>query len=254
MAAVFGGGATVANLRPLLPGGVRGVLQAAGLLFFAFAGYARIATLGEEVADPARTIPRAIPLALFLTLAVYTAVAVAGLLAIGPEALAGADAPLAAAVRAGAHDWLAPAVQVGGSLASLGVLLSLIAGITRTSFAMARNHELPAWLAAVHPRHRVPYRAELAVGVLVTAVVLAVDLRGAIGFSSFAVLTYYGIANASAWTLVGAERRWPRPLAGLGVAGCAALAFSLPLASVLTGLAVLATGALVWAVTHRTEF
>ncbi len=71
-----------------------GVLEAAGLLFFAFAGYARIATLGEEVRDPTRTIPRAIPVALGIALAVYASVAVAVLAALGPQRLAASTAPL----------------------------------------------------------------------------------------------------------------------------------------------------------------
>jgi basic amino acid/polyamine antiporter, APA family len=126
------------------------------------------------------------------------------------------------------------------------VLLSLIVGVSRTAFAMAANGELPRWLDAVHPRHRVPHRAEVTVGALVATVVLVADLRGAIGFSSFAVLTYYAITNASAWTLPPEQRRWPRPIAGLGVVGCVVLAFTLPSASVVGGVVVLVLGAVIW--------
>jgi basic amino acid/polyamine antiporter, APA family len=246
---LLGGQAAPANLAG--PGGrpgLHGVLQAAGLLFFAFAGYARIATLGEEVTDPARTIPRAVPLALGIVLAVYLVVATAALLAVGPAALAAAAAPLADAVAAGRLAELAPAVRAGAAVASFGVLLSLQAGLSRTAFAMAANRDLPHGLAAVHPRHRVPHRAELAVAVLVAAAVLAVDLRGAIGFSSTLVLVYYAVANAAAWTLGPGERRRPRWLAGAGLAGCLLLAASLPAASLLAGAAVLGAGTVVWAV------
>jgi APA family basic amino acid/polyamine antiporter len=130
-------------------------------------------------------------------------------------------------------------------VAALGVLLSLLVGVSRTAFAMSSAGDLPRWFDAVHPRHRVPHRAELVVGVLVVAVVLIADLRGAIGFSSFAVLLYYAIANASAWTLTPAERRWPRGIAGFGVVGCVVLAFTLPPASVVLGLVVLAIGVVV---------
>ncbi len=241
-----GGQATSQNLGDLGVGGVRGVLQSAGLLFFAFAGYARIATLGEEVRDPERTIPKAIPRALAITLVVYAAVATAALLAVGPEALARSAAPLTTAVEAGSLDWLSPAVRIGGTIAALGVLLSLIAGVSRTMFAMAADGELPRWLDAVHPAHKVPHRAEATVGCLVAALALLTDLRGAIGFSSFAVLTYYAIANASAWTLPRPQRRWPRALAAAGVIGCALLALTLPGSSIAAGSAVLAAGALVW--------
>jgi APA family basic amino acid/polyamine antiporter len=246
---LLGGQAELAKLTGPGPGaGAHGVLQAAGLLFFAFAGYARVATLGEEVADPARTIPRAVPLALGIVLAVYAVVCGSALLAAGPAALAASAAPLAEAVAAGRLASLEPVVRVGAAVASLGVLLSLQAGLSRTGFAMAANHDLPAALAAVHPRHRVPYRAELAVAALVAVALLAVDLRGAIGFSSTLVLVYYAVTNAAAWTLGRGERRRPRWLAGAGLAGCLLLAASLPAKSALAGAAVLAVGAAVWAV------
>jgi basic amino acid/polyamine antiporter, APA family len=250
VAVAFGGEVAVSNLDTDAPGGVWGVLQAGGLLFFAFAGYARIATLGEEVQDPAHTIPRAIPIALGTVVAVYTVVLVAVLLAVGPTTLAGSPAPLAAAVEAGRWAALAPVVRVGAVVAAAGVLLSLLAGVSRTALSMARRRELPGVLDAVHPTFRTPYRAEVATAVLVGAIVLVADLRGAIGFSSFAVLTYYGLANASAWTLRGAERRWPRWLAGLGVALCALLALTLPAVAVVGGLVLLAVGSAVWVATR----
>src|SRR4029453_7690361 len=132
--------------------------------------------------------------------------------------------------------------------ASLGVLLSLLVGVSRTALAMARRRDLPGWLDAVHPRYQGPHHAELAVATIVVGVVAVADVRGAIGFSSFAVLVYYAIANASAFTLSADERRWPRWLTVAGVVGCLALAATLPWRSVALGAAVLAVGALVWAV------
>jgi basic amino acid/polyamine antiporter, APA family len=231
--------------------GAYGVLQGAGLLFFAFAGYARLATMGEEVRDPERTIPRAIPLALGLVLALYAAVAAAALVALGPDRLAAASAPLAEVVETSRLDGLAPAVRVGAALAALGVLLSLLLGVSRTVLAMARERELPGWLDAVHPATRVPHHAELAVAAVVVAVVLVADLRGAIGFSSFAVLTYYAVTNASALTLPADRRRYPRGVAVLGLAGCAVLALSLPAPSVVGGLVVLAGCSLAWPLARR---
>jgi APA family basic amino acid/polyamine antiporter len=246
VAASFSSGETdAARLELAGDASVGGVLQAAGLLFFAFAGYARIATLGEEVRDPRRTIPRAIPLALAITLVVYAAVATAVLAVLGPAGLADATAPLADTVRQAGVPALAPVVRVGAAVAALGSLLALILGISRTTLAMARDHHLPHALAAVHPRFNVPHRAELAVGAAVVALVSFADLRGAIGFSSFGVLAYYAIANASAWTLAPDEGRPPRAVPALGLAGCVLLAFSLPLASVVAGAAVLAAGAVV---------
>ncbi|WP_399552398.1 APC family permease, partial [uncultured Cellulomonas sp.] len=244
-ASVAGGTASTDNLTGVDLGGV---LQSAGLLFFAFAGYARIATLGEEVVDPQRTIPRAVPLALGIVLVVYAVVGVCALLALGPDGLAATAAPLRAVVEAGAWAALSPVVQVGAAVASLGALLALVLGVSRTAFAMARDHELPPYLAAVHPRHGVPYRAELAVAAVVVALVATLDVRGAIGFSSFGVLTYYALTNASALRLGRDEGRPPRWVAVLGLVGCVVLALTLPLPSVLGGLAVALVGAGAWAV------
>lgn len=221
--------------------GVGGLLQAAGLLFFAFAGYARIATLGEEVRDPAKTIPRAIPIALGVALVVYAAVATAVMSVMGSAAMASATAPLADAVAAAGHPGLVPVVRVGAVVAAVGALLALILGVSRTTLAMARDRHLPHALAVVHPRFDSPYRAEVAVGLVVAVLAATVDLRGAIGFSSFAVLLYYAIANAAAWTL-GVRRVVPV----LGFGGCVVLGFALPLTSVLAGLGVVALGAAVY--------
>ncbi|GJF20284.1 amino acid transporter [Mycolicibacterium cyprinidarum] len=224
----------------------RGVLQSAGLLFFAFAGYARIATLGEEVRDPARTIPRAVPLALGIALVVYGLVAVAVLAELGSAALAAADAPLAEAVRVAGFPGLVPVVSVGAAVGALGALLALLLGVSRTTLAMARDRHLPHALAAVHPRHHTPHRAELAVGITVALLAAVIDVRNAIGFSSFAVLLYYAIANASALTL-GAGRLLP----AIGLAGCLTLAVTLPVTAVATGTAVVLIGMVVYAVQGR---
>ena len=247
LASAFGGTADFARALPEAPLNGYGVLQAAGILFFAFAGYARIATLGEEVADPARTIPRAIPVALGIAFAVYALVAVCALAAVGATSLAASVAPLAAAVEQGRWAALSPVVRMGAAVASLGVLLSLLAGVSRTAFAMASNGDLPRFLASVHPRRRIPHRAELAACALTIIVVAIADVRNAIGFSSFAVLVYYAIANASALTLAAHERRWPRALAGVGLAGCALVAVSLPPQTVLAGVAVLGAGIVIYA-------
>ncbi|MFE3443733.1 APC family permease [Nocardia sp. NPDC059180] len=230
---------------------VVGILQAAGLLFFAFAGYARIATLGEEVRDPARTIPRAIPLALAITLVVYAAVAVAVLLVLGPQRLAESTAPLSAAVQAAGIDWLSPIVRAGAAVAALGSLLALILGVSRTTLAMARDHHLPSTLAAVHPRTAVPHHAEIAVGAVVAVAAATADLRAAIGFSAFGVLLYYAIANAAALTLRADEGRPLRVIPALGLIGCLVLACTLPAEAALAGAAVTAVGAIVYLLRRR---
>lgn len=240
--ALLGDGTTTDHVTDLGSASAYDVLQAAGLLFFAFAGYARIATLGEEVREPETAIPRAIVVALTVATVVYLVVGVSALLAAGADVLADAPAPLAATVEAAGAAWAQPIVRVGAAAASLGSLLVLIAGIGRTALAMARNGDLPRWLDAVHRRHRTPHHAELVVGVVVGALVLTTDLRGVLAFSSFGVLTYYAIANASAYTQDSDHRRWPRVFNVVGVVGCAVLAVTLPWQGVVSGVVVLAVG------------
>jgi basic amino acid/polyamine antiporter, APA family len=247
--ALASGRAQGAHLAGFGHAGVYDTLRSAGFLFFAFAGYARIATLGEEVVEPERTIPRAIPLALGVTLVVYVAVAVSALLASGPAVVASSDAPLKAVLEAVGRAGVAPVVQVGAAVASLGVLLSLLAGVSRTVFAMAANADLPRPLAAVEPRRRTPAVAVVASGLVVAVVCGASDIRSAIGFSSFCVLVYYALANASALTLRAGARASVTALAG--VVGCLAVAVTLPAESVVAGTAVLSLGALAYGVRRR---
>ena len=186
-----------------------GVLRAGGFLFFAFAGYARIATLGEEVRDPATTIPKAIPRALAGVLAIYAVVGVTLLAALPVDAIAASDAPLGLVVSTSRFDWLAPIVRVGAGIAALGVLLNLIPGVSRTVLAMARRRELPHWFATIDDRRSLPLRAEAAVTAVVIVLTATLDLRGAIGFSGVTILTYYAITNAACLTLPDDQRRWP---------------------------------------------
>jgi basic amino acid/polyamine antiporter, APA family len=226
----------------VLASGWYGILQSAGLLFFAFAGYARIATMGEEVINPRRAIPRAIVTALTIAVVVYAAIAISILSVLGADGIARTPAPLAAAVAVGSWDWAAPVVRVGAALAALGALLALIAGLGRTSLAMAREDDLPRWLAAVHPRFKVPHRAELVLAGVICGMICVTDLRGAIGFSSFGVLIYYLVANIAAYTQTGENRRYPRALQVMGAVACAVLVATLPAESVAAGLLMFGAG------------
>ncbi len=218
-----------------------GVLQGAGLLFFAFAGYARIATMGEEVVDPARTIPRAITLALTGAVVVYALVGITVVTVLG-ESAATSTAPLADVVAAVGWAPLEPLVRVSAAAASLGALLALLTGIGRTTLAMARERDVPTFFAKVDERWQVPRRAEITIALIVVAIVLVADLRGAIGFSSFGVLTYYLIANAAAFRQEGAARRYPRMMQVVGALGCLLLVNTLPVVASLVGAAVLGVG------------
>ncbi len=171
----------------------------------------------------------------------------------GSDVLANATAPLAAALDAAGAEQVVPLVRIGAAIASAGALLSLIAGVGRTTFAMAREGDLPRTLSAVHPRFHVPHHAEVALGAIVCVLVATTDLRGVIGFSSFGVLVYYAIANAAAYTQTGTQRRTPRWLQVLGGVGCLVLVASLPAVAIGLGLAVFAVG-LIWRLVWRHRF
>ena len=266
--AVATGGTTATGFAAAVPGPladvpdgtlgvVLAVLQAAAILFFAFAGYARVATLGEEVTAPRRTIPRAILLALGIVLALYVLLAVL-LVLVGPapDPAGWGPAPFVAALDAvGAGGAWTAVVTVGATAAAAGSLLALVAGVSRTMLSMAREGDLPRPLAAVSARFGVPWRAEVTVGAVVVALVLLVpSALTAVAASSFGVLLYYAVANAAALTQRGGDRLFPRALQVVGLAGCVLLVAALPRPTLLAGLGVVATGILVrLLVRSRTE-
>jgi len=234
-------GAGAAPRSPIaLTGGGLGVLQAAALIFFTFAGYARVATLGEEVRDPGRTLPRAVIAALAIVLVLSAATAAILLMRLGAHGLAASSSPLADAVGPGAETF----IRITAAVACLGSLLSVLAGLSRTSLAMARDGELPGRLAGISERTAAPVFAELAVAVVGVAAVLLLDPARLVGVSACAVLGYYGIAHLAA--IARARRLGARPpvLPLLGLLGCGALALSTPWPAIVgvTVLVLLAVG------------
>ncbi|NDL58422.1 amino acid permease [Phytoactinopolyspora mesophila] len=236
---------------PLDDVGPLGVLASAAVLFYAFAGYARITVLGEEVRDPARSIPRAVTIGLLLVFLLYVAVGAVVLAVLGTEGAAASEQPLRAVAETADAGWLVPVVTAGAGVAALGALLSLLAGVGRTSFAMAAEGDLPRVLAAVHPTRKVPHLAELGAGIVTALAVLSGDLVQTLSISAFAVLVYYAVANLAAWRLSAEERRWPRWLSGLGLVLCIALALSLPARLVGLGTLLLAMMLVLRAVVAR---
>lgn len=213
-----------------------GTLQAAAMIFFAFAGYARMATLGEEVRDPRRTLPVAIVIALVITLIVYGTVGITVTAALGTEALAASESPLADAL--GGAWW----VRALAGVACLGSLMSVLAGLSRTGLAMARARDLPGALARVSPRTNAPAVAEATVATLAVVAVLFLEPAQLIGVSSCAVLGYYSIAQLSALRQGGNDRWLPRVFSVIGLVGCLTLALTVPLPAIIATCAVLALG------------
>lgn len=224
----------------LFEGGWAGILQSAGLLFFAFAGYARMATLGEEVRDPRRTLPRAIVTALALTLVVYGVIGLLCVLVLGPAALAASASPLAD-LAGGAEPWTGIA-RVLAAIACLGSLAGILAGLSRTGLAMAREGDLPGALGRISPARRSPVTAEVTIGLVAVLGVLLLDPAQLVGFSACAVLVYYAIAHLAALRQPPEERWLPRWVQYAGAAGCLILAVNLPWPGVLAAFAWLGLG------------
>ncbi len=210
-----------------MPGGVHGVLTAAGLVFFAFAGYARIATLAEEVRDPSRTLRKAIAIALGVTVVTYLLVAAALLAGLGAERLSMESAPLVAVVDSGQAPALGVLVRVGAAVAAGSALLSVLVGTSRTALAMARRGELPRSLAAVGGRGT-PWRADIAGGAVAVIVAVVAGPAAAIALSACAVLVYYAVVNLAALRLLPAERSRPHWMSWAGLVACLLLAALLP--------------------------
>lgn len=215
---------------------LQAVPQAAALLFFAFAGYARLATLGEEVRDPERTIPRAVAVSFAVVTVLYVVAAAAVAHALPPDVADVSDRAVADAVETLGHPALTTAVAVTAVVAAGGALLSLLGGVSRTTLAMSRDRHLPRALAHESSRG-VPAAAQVAVALVVVAALPFVDAVEAVAASSGCVLVYYALTNAAAVTLGGTVLR---VLAVAGLVGCVLLVLSLPLAGVLwTGAVVL---------------
>jgi APA family basic amino acid/polyamine antiporter len=221
-----------------------GIASAAGLFFFAFAGYARMATLGEETRNPTRTIPRAIVGALCVVVVLYVIVALAIIPALEGAAVI-PEAPLTL-VPSGGPDWMMVALAL---IASLGSLIAILAGLSRTTFAMARSRDFPMVLARVSPATGGPVFAELSVAVVAIVLILFTNPLWLVGLSSAGVLTYYAIGHLSALAQPPSERFLPRLVPLVGLVLCVLLVATIPTAS-LVAAAVSAVVGSVWFVVN----
>jgi basic amino acid/polyamine antiporter, APA family len=232
-----------------------GFLRAVALLFVAYTGYGRIATMGEEVKDPARTIPKAIMGALLLAMALYGAVSSAAVVAVGAQAFAAltqrGGAPLEAIARQVGGPAVAAAVGAGAVAAMGGVLLNLLLGLSRVLLAMARRGEAPQALARVEERTHSPRRAVWVMGAVVGALTLAGDLKMTWSLSALTVLLYYGLTHVAALRLPPTQRRAPRWVAVAGLIACFGLTFWVEGRAWLIALGLMTAGLVVRAALRR---
>lgn len=212
------------------------VIVAAGVVFFAFAGYARVATLGDEVRNAKSNIPKAIVISLSGVLVLYLLLAQVLLSNLGPNLLP-TQTPVADLMRAlSGNEILAPMVA---GLASLGSMLALLAGVSRTAATMAEDGELPT-IFKRRNKFGSPWIAEVIIAVGAIALSAIGEIFWVIGFSSFSVLFYYAVGHLSAFAQPKNERAMPRWLNLLGIALCLTLAFSFGWQTVTISVAILA--------------
>lgn len=229
--------------------GTVSLLEGAALMFVAYTGYGRIATLGEEVRDPRRIIPPAVITTLAVSAVLYVAVAAAALtLAPGTEFARLAEttgAPLEVLSNRTSGALVGRIVAIGAVTAMLGVLLNLVLGLSRVVLAMGRRADMPRATAKLDATQTTPWVAVLVVTGIVTTLVLINDITTAWSLSAFTVLLYYATTNLAALRLPDADKRFPRAVAVIGLVGCLSLALTIEPSILLAGLATLGVG-LVW--------
>ena len=230
------------NLLPFAPHGFFGIAESAALLFFAYTGYARIATLGEEVADPKRTIPRAVIITIVISVILYLAVAMVAVGSIGAAAMSQSGSPLQAAASTFTAPGVFWVVGIGAATAMFGVLLSQIVGISRMMFAMARRNDLPRILEHTSDKYAVPGYGIMLSGTVIVLLAWFGTLQSVVSAAAFTILIYYGIANICALRMSPADKLYPKWVAILGLVFCIAMAASLPMSTILNGVGVLVAG------------
>lgn len=234
-------GSNTSNLQPFAPNGVLGILRATGLLFFAYTGYSRIATLVEEVRNPRRTIPRATVIALLTAVVLYLLVGTAAIAVLGTTRLSNSSSPFEDVMLAVGSGIGLAIVAVGALLTTFNEGLSDLLGVSRVAFAMSRGKDLPEDLSHLGSDKN-PWRSVLFVGGVAILVAAFAPFVVAVAVSSFGTLLYYTVTNLSALRLEKTQRMFPRFLAISGLVGCVGLAFLLPPEDVAIGLGILLIG------------
>src|SRR5690554_790209 len=250
---VFGGIPAVKseNFKPFAPFGISGIAEAAALLFFAFTGYARIATLAEEVAEPKKTIPKAIIITIITAILLYAAISIVAIGVIGTENMASSTSPLQVVADALTTPAISTIVTIGASTAMLGVLLSQILGISRMMLAMGRRSDLPPVFQRIQGRYRIPHIGILFTGVIILLLTLLGSFEFIVRAATFTILLYYSITNIAALRQPKKDRMYGKIIPILGLIGCLAMSVSLPLNVVISGVGLLLIGFVIRFVFHR---
>ncbi|MEX0967422.1 MAG: amino acid permease [Bacteroidia bacterium] len=230
------------NFRSFAPFGLSGIAEASALLFFAFTGYARIATLAEEVKEPEKTIPKAVIITIVSAIILYAVVSVVAVGVIGTASMADSKSPLQVVADALTTPAIRTVVTIGASTAMLGVLLSQILGISRMMLAMGRRHDLPPVFQAIHRNYRVPHLGIIITGVVILLLTILGTFEFIVRAATFTILLYYSITNISALRQPRKEQIYGRVIPVVGLIGCLSMSVSLPLNVIASGIGLLIAG------------
>jgi len=226
-----------------------GFLEACALMFVAYTGYGRIATLGEEICKPHRNIPIAIIISLLISMTLYFSVGLVSISVVGAKTFAAAGTEKAVPLELVADQVDVPGaaliVAVGAVTAMLGVLLNLLLGLSRVGLAMGRRQDIPSVFAKIHDTTSTPYPVVIFVGCVIAGMVLIGDVKTTWSFSAFTVLIYYAITNLAAIRLKEDERSYPRVISWAGLSFCLFLAFWVEPFVWMIGLGLISVG-LIW--------
>src|SRR5690554_569449 len=232
----------IENFKPFAPFGLTGVFEAAALLFFAFTGYARIATLAEEVKDPKRTIPKAIIITIVTAILLYVSISIVAIGVIGTDSMAQSHSPIQLVANALSTSGISIIITIGASTAMLGVLLSQILGVSRVMLAMGRRGDLPSVFESIHNRFRVPHVGILFTGIIILALTVFGSFEFIVRSATFTILLYYGITNIAALKQPINEKMYSTAIPVLGLLGCIVMSISLPINVIFSGIGLLIIG------------
>ncbi len=238
----FGAGAFhIVNFNNLFPNGLSGTLLGASIIFFAFTGFSRVTTIGEEVIKPSSTIPKAIIISIVISTFLYIAVALVAVGLVPYTALSHVSSPLSVAISVLHDNFLGAFIAIGGVTATAGVAFTGILGVSRVFFAMGRDRELPGFLGRID-RFSTPTNAIIVTAILSICIMLFVSFGTIVEASNSSVLVAYGIIDIAALNL--SIRSKPDPKRGFIFSKTFWVVPILGLASIIMLLAYLIGGGL----------
>jgi APA family basic amino acid/polyamine antiporter len=194
-----------------MPFGVSGIFQASALIFFAFIGFEEMVKLSEEAKDPEKNIPRALIMAISVSIVLYIMVALCAVSVLGWQGLSQSAAPFAEIAHAALGQSASIAISVMALFATTNTVLLMILASSRIIYGMAESSSLPRVLAQVHPKTGTPWAAIILSVVLSMAFVLLEDIAFVANVNNFTVFQTFIVINAALIVLRYKDPEKPRP-------------------------------------------